>query len=137
MVERCREALDGIDAINVADLADLRLREWAKDWVVLIGDAAAAFLPSAGVGASVAMESAAVLNDELSRADAAHMPNAIRFYLMRRRERVDAIQSVSRRLLKTMLPGNAVLAAGRNWLTRRLSEDRFFRPLGRWMDRSV
>jgi glycosyltransferase involved in cell wall biosynthesis len=61
-------------------LADQRAESWVKDRVVLLGDAAAAFLPTAGIGASMAMESAAVLADELSRADVAHLDHALAFY---------------------------------------------------------
>src|SRR5690606_2829035 len=53
-------------------MADCRSRVWSRGRVVLLGDAAAAFLPTAGVGASAAMDSAAALADELSRADASH-----------------------------------------------------------------
>ncbi|MEZ5267742.1 MAG: hypothetical protein R2789_03945 [Microthrixaceae bacterium] len=39
-------------------MADCRARTWSRR-TVLLGDAAAAFLPTAGVGASAAMDSAA------------------------------------------------------------------------------
>jgi 2-polyprenyl-6-methoxyphenol hydroxylase-like FAD-dependent oxidoreductase len=57
-------------------MSDIRAREWYKGCVVLCGDASAAFLPTAGVGASNALRSAAALADELSRADApaSHWP---------------------------------------------------------------
>jgi len=61
-------------------LADQRAASWVKGRVVLLGDAAAAFLPTAGIGASMAMESAAVLADELSRADAEHLDYPLGFY---------------------------------------------------------
>ncbi|MEZ4331226.1 MAG: FAD-dependent monooxygenase [Myxococcota bacterium] len=51
-------------------LTDVRAADWTRGRVALLGDAAAASLPTAGIGASMAMESAAVLADELSRCDA-------------------------------------------------------------------
>jgi 2-polyprenyl-6-methoxyphenol hydroxylase-like FAD-dependent oxidoreductase len=68
-------------------LADQRAPSWVKGRVVLLGDAAGAFLPTAGIGASMAMESAAVLADELSRTDVAHLDHSLAFYETRRRKR--------------------------------------------------
>ena len=80
------------------DFYDLRMDEWANDRVVLIGDAAHAPLPTAGVGASMAMESAAVLADELTRTDSAYVERALDHYTTRRRDRVDKVQDKSRQL---------------------------------------
>lgn len=70
----------------------------ARGRTTLVGDAAAAFLPTASVGASMALESAAVLADELSRTDPAYVPNALALYERRRRTRVEAAQTQSRHL---------------------------------------
>src|SRR5690606_21944871 len=58
-------------------MADVRAPQWVQGRVALVGDAAAAFLPTAGIGASMALESAAVLADELSRTDPTYLPNAL------------------------------------------------------------
>ena len=42
--------------------------------VVLLGDAAAGFLPTAGIGAGMALESALALTKELTRTDAKDIP---------------------------------------------------------------
>lgn len=47
-------------------MTDVRSLRWVRGRVALVGDAAASFLPTAGIGASMALESAAVLADELS-----------------------------------------------------------------------
>lgn len=80
------------------DFYDLRMDEWTTDRVVLIGDAAHAPLPTAGVGASMAMESAAVLADELTRTDSVYVERALEHYTTRRRDRVDDVQDKSRQL---------------------------------------
>ena len=85
-------------------IADSRARSWRRGRVVLLGDAACTFLPTAGIGASLAMESASVLADELSRSDAAHVASALAFYEARRRPRVEAAQDASRQLARTMYP---------------------------------
>lgn len=54
------------DPLFLWRMADVRAPQWTRGRVALVGDAAAAFLPTAGIGASMALESAAVLADELS-----------------------------------------------------------------------
>lgn len=102
-------------------LNDQRAQAWSKGRVTLLGDSACAFLPTAGIGASMAMESAAVLAGELSRTDAAHIPQALRFYEARRRKRVEAAQSDSRKLAKMMFLRNPFAAWARNQAVRFMS----------------
>jgi 2-polyprenyl-6-methoxyphenol hydroxylase-like FAD-dependent oxidoreductase len=86
--------------------------------VVLLGDSSTAFLPTAGLGASMAMESAAALADELSRTNERLVDNAIRYYIGRRQKRVEAAQSTSRTLGKQMFQRNNFMANFRNSLMR-------------------
>jgi 2-polyprenyl-6-methoxyphenol hydroxylase-like FAD-dependent oxidoreductase len=95
-------------------MADVRAPRWVRGRTALVGDAAAAFLPTAGIGASMALESAAVLADELSRTDTTYLPNALQLYERRRRTRVEAAQTQSRRLARVMFVRNRRLAALRN-----------------------
>lgn len=116
--------------LNDADLfyteyADIRLPCWHDHRVVLIGDAGSALLPTAGVGASMAMESAAVLADELSRVDAAGVPHALELYEKRRRPRVDKVQADSRKLAKIMFIESLPLAYGRDLLMKFYSQEQF------------
>jgi 2-polyprenyl-6-methoxyphenol hydroxylase-like FAD-dependent oxidoreductase len=113
------------------DLADTDSREWAKGRVVLCGDAAAGFLPTAGIGASMAMESASVLADELSRADAAHIGNALDLYAVRRRKRVEGMQADSRHLAKMMLVESLPLAWTRDQLMRFYSIDMLIKNIAK------
>jgi 2-polyprenyl-6-methoxyphenol hydroxylase-like FAD-dependent oxidoreductase len=102
-------------------LDDRRARDWVNGRTVLLGDAACAFLPTAGIGASMAMESAAVLADELSRTDAAHIPSALAFFERRRRARVEGAQNDSRKLSRLMFLRNPAFAAARNLAARFMS----------------
>jgi 2-polyprenyl-6-methoxyphenol hydroxylase-like FAD-dependent oxidoreductase len=95
-------------------MADVRAPHWVRGRVALVGDAAAAFLPTAGIGASMALESAAVLADELSRTDGHYLPNALELYERRRRRRVQAAQNQSRRLARMMFVRSSALARVRN-----------------------
>jgi 2-polyprenyl-6-methoxyphenol hydroxylase-like FAD-dependent oxidoreductase len=86
------------DSVRVgADLATVRLARWSAGRVVLIGDAAHAFEPHNGLGASMAMEDAVVLADELAavRDGASTIEVALAAYERRRRGRVAAAQRIS------------------------------------------
>jgi 2-polyprenyl-6-methoxyphenol hydroxylase-like FAD-dependent oxidoreductase len=91
-VPRVLAALPGPKAIWHDDIYDLKLQQWRRGRVVLIGDAGAAILPTAGVGASMAMESAAVLADELSRADSRFLEYSLERFIARCRARADRVQ---------------------------------------------
>jgi 2-polyprenyl-6-methoxyphenol hydroxylase-like FAD-dependent oxidoreductase len=97
-------------------MADCRSKTWSNGRTVLLGDAAAAFLPTAGVGASAAMDSAAALADELSRADAKHMHYALELFEKRQRHRVETAEKNSRDLSKLMFINSAPGAWARDKL---------------------
>jgi 2-polyprenyl-6-methoxyphenol hydroxylase-like FAD-dependent oxidoreductase len=99
-------------------LSDARSPHWVKGRIVLLGDAACAFLPTAGVGASMALESAAVLDDELGRTDARFLPGALARYEMRRKPRAETFQEDSRRLASMMMIESTELSWGRDQLMK-------------------
>lgn len=110
-------------------MADVRAPEWVHGRVALVGDAAAAFLPTAGIGASMALESAAVLADELTRTDAGYLPHALHLYERRRRHRVEAAQTQSRRLARLMFISSPRLAYLRDRALRFASMEQMVGPL--------
>ncbi|MGH7934851.1 MAG: FAD-dependent oxidoreductase [Candidatus Binataceae bacterium] len=118
IVPRILAALDRPAEMFHDDFCDLRMESWSRNRVVLAGDSAHAILPTGGVGASMAMESAAVLADELSRADSRDLPLALERYERRRRKRVDRIQSQSRLLGRLALVNSSALSALRNQLIK-------------------
>ena len=109
---RCRHLSDNfnnaLDAIQREETPffwqfhDCRVKHWSKGRVLLLGDAAVGFLPTAGIGASMAMDSAAALNDELARADSNHLGYALRLFEARQRNKVEKAQTYSRKLGKWM-----------------------------------
>lgn len=109
------------------DFNDIKIQRWYQGRVCLVGDAAHGILPSAGMGASLAMESAAVLADELTRADSHQLEQTLARYVKRRRARVDKLQDESRLLWKMMFVSNPSLAALRNLLLRHYSAEAFFK----------
>jgi FAD-dependent urate hydroxylase len=99
-------------------MVDQRSPEWIVGRVALVGDAATGFLPTAGVGASNAIKSAAVLADELGRADAATIPQALSLWEQRMRDKVERNQADSRRLGKMMFVRGQTVAKARDTLLR-------------------
>ena len=112
-------AIDELGEAHSWAMADRRSRRWVEHRVALCGDAAVAFMPTAGVGASVAMRAAAGLADELSRADAAAVPLAFERYQRRCRRLAERAQAESRRLARAMFVGQPVLAGLRDQVLRR------------------
>ena len=100
------------------NLSDIRGKDWVKGRVALLGDAACAFLPTAGVGASMALESAAVLDDELGRTDARFLTGALARYEARRKARAETFQDDSRRLASMMMIESVELSWGRDQLMK-------------------
>lgn len=92
------------------NLSDYRSREWTRGRFALLGDSACAFLPTAGVGASMALESAAVMADELSRTDAKFLPQAFTLYEKRRKARAEAAQNEARKLAAWLATESAAIA---------------------------
>lgn len=126
--------LDTLDGAQLErfDLDDLRMPSWVFGRAVLLGDAGAAFLPSAGVGASMAMESAQVLAEELAGVDAAGVPAALQRYASRRRSRVETIQNRSRWLAPIMVPKTRFGSALRNAFLRTVPQRMVLDEITRW-----
>jgi 2-polyprenyl-6-methoxyphenol hydroxylase-like FAD-dependent oxidoreductase len=110
--------LDDESQIYCDDYNDLRMDKWYKGRVVLSGDSAHAVLPTAGGGVSMAIESAAVLADELSRADSRYVEHALESYEARRRPRVVKIQDQSRMMGKVAFADSRILSYLRNFVMR-------------------
>jgi len=100
---RVRTALAGlesIDAVVCTDIEEVHQAAWARGRVALLGDAAHALTPNMGQGAGMAMEDAAVLAEELSRAARGEtdVPSVLASYVTRRRPRVETIVRLSREI---------------------------------------
>ena len=112
-----RNARSAIDAfpddaapLTYRKLADCRANTWVKNRICLVGDAACGFLPTSPLGASLAMEEAAVLADEIARAGSNTIPRALEFYEKRCRPRVEAAHDEVRKNAKALFRGNPLLA---------------------------
>ena len=124
------EILRGLDDprdIYYDEYNDLRMDRWSCGRVVLVGDSVHAILPNAGAGVSMAMESAAVLAEELCRTDSVNLPHAFRQYESRRKSRVNKVQNQSRIMGKFMYTESGVLSSVRDYLVRAYSSRQLFR----------
>ncbi len=101
-VGRALEQVTSTEHIICTDIEEVRQDPWVAGPVVLLGDAAQAITPGMGQGAGMAMEGAAVLAEELARADRGDKPlaQALAAYARRRRPRVDTIAQLSRAIIE-------------------------------------
>lgn len=109
------------------DFHDCRSERLIDGNVVLIGDAADGFLPTAGIGASMAMDSASALADELLRCDPDQLDYALTLYEKRQHERVISAQNTSRTLGNIMFVKNPVLSWLRNQSLRFVTVNSFLK----------
>jgi 2-polyprenyl-6-methoxyphenol hydroxylase-like FAD-dependent oxidoreductase len=117
------------DPAWVWPMRDARARRWVEGRVALCGDAAAGFLPTAGVGASLAMRCAAVLAEELSLAGADTVALALDRYERRCRRITESDQAESRRLARFMFVESAPAAWLRDRAARRYPAERMLRSI--------
>lgn len=112
-------------------LADCRAATWSVGRVVLLGDAAAGFLPTAGIGAGMAMESAWVLAGHLHGVTPGGVRAALAGYEQVQRPRVESAQQNSRTLARLMFRRSRLVATLRDRLFAVLSVEAALRPIRR------
>lgn len=110
-------------------LTDCRCTTWSAGRVVMLGDAAAGFLPTAGIGAGMAMESAWVLAHHIGSGNVGDATAMLRDYERAQHPRVEAAQRNSRQLAKLMFLRGRSLAASRDTLTRFLPLESAIKPI--------
>lgn len=127
------EAVDGRPSYFWS-LTDSRSDDWSVGRVGLVGDAAAGFLPTAGIGAGMAMESAWVLAGRLAECESDRVADALVGYERAQRPRVEAAQSNSRQLARLMFTESGTAAAARDLATRFLPVSAAIRPIRKLLE---
>jgi 2-polyprenyl-6-methoxyphenol hydroxylase-like FAD-dependent oxidoreductase len=94
-------------------------------------------LSSVGAGAATAIESAAVLSDELSRADARHLSGALKLYEKRRRKQVARLQNGSRTMFRIATTRRVILAALRDTTFRMMPEGMLLKDVEESLERPI
>jgi FAD-dependent urate hydroxylase len=120
------EELDAAADIHVSTIEELTLDRWARERVVLIGDAAHATSPNMAQGAAMALEDALVLTDCLQRIAA--IPEAIAAFEARRRPRTDWVRAQTHRRDHTRYLPPAIRDNVLRFLGRRILHSNY-RPL--------
>ncbi len=127
------EAVDGRETYFWS-LTDCRSDDWSVGRIGLVGDAAAGFLPTAGIGAGMAMESAWVLAEHLADCDADGVEAALAGYERTQRPRVEAAQTNSRQLAKLLFNESGTAAAVRDLATRFIPLTTALRPIRKLLE---
>ena len=127
--DEVRLSVEDARTLFAGPMTDVRSPELYSGRVVLCGDAAAAFLPTAGVGASNAMRSAAALADELSKADAERVPLALEMYMKRCRKIVEKNQDDSREIAHLMFVESKTIGWGRDQLIKHYPAKRMVKQI--------
>ena len=130
-LDRALTAIAADREVHSWSLTDGRATTWTAGRVGLVGDAAAGFLPTAGVGAAMAMESAAVLGRSLVEAVPGSVADTLRRYEARQRPRVQAAQQNSRVLARLMFRRSLPVAVVRDVAARFVTLDRALAPISR------
>ncbi|MFO1350376.1 MAG: arsenic resistance N-acetyltransferase ArsN2 [Gammaproteobacteria bacterium] len=100
-------------ALTFATYSDVRMRRWATDRVVFIGDCAHAMSPQLGQGANLALVDALALAEAL--AAEAEVPTALARYCQLRRGHLGFYQAMSRFLTPLYQSHSRALGALRDW----------------------
>lgn len=120
-IEAALEAIAAAEDPYYWPLRDFRSSRWTTENTVLLGDAAAGFLPTAGIGAGMAIESAHMLAAALDGIGPKQLPEALARYESVQRPRVEQAQNVSRQLAGLMFHLPRVFAGLRSLLLRFVS----------------
>lgn len=112
-------------------LTDVRAPTWSVGRTVLLGDAAAGFLPTAGIGAAMAIESAWMLAGALRGATVPDVAARVARYETVQRPRVEAAQDNSRQLARLMFRGGGLVATARDVAVRLMSIESAIGPIRR------
>ncbi|MGO3021780.1 MAG: FAD-dependent oxidoreductase [Brevibacterium sp.] len=129
-IDACLTAVEEAEAPFFWPLRDSRALKWSHGRTVLLGDAAAGFLPTAGIGAGMAMESAGVLADELSAsAVGTSAAAALERFEARQRPRVEAAHDNSRSLARLMFGRSRLFAFVRDQAFRVISIRSALKPI--------
>ncbi|MFP4101783.1 FAD-dependent monooxygenase [Coleofasciculus sp.] len=125
IVPEILQQLDHPEQIFHDDFYYVEMKEWYRGRVVLLGDAAHGFSPTSGLGAVMAMESAAVLGEELCRTDSKYITRALENYVARRQKRVETLQFKSHLFDQVYSAEDPVMIRIRDFAIQLIPTDQF------------
>ncbi len=111
-------------------LAYIEMPLWYKDRVVLMGDAQHATSPITGMGASMALEDAFVLSEELKKINKTEeISNALNEYTKRRSKRIKEFRRKSRVVQDFMMVKSPFVSLIRNIVVKIIPISYFLKPI--------
>lgn len=115
-VERVLSQVRSPDEIISTEIEEIRLDQWVRGKVILLGDAVHAMTPNIGQGAGMAMEDAAVLAEEFESAQRGtqRTQQALENYVKRRKPRVQSVMRISREVGRVGQRSNPIACWFRN-----------------------
>lgn len=124
------EAAPAADRFYPWYIDDVTHATWARGRIALCGDAAASSIPTAGVGASHAIQGALVLAGELAATPGPDgVAGALRRYQERCRKEVNSNLRQSRLVARTMLARNRIRADARDFILRHYPAEKVIKQL--------
>jgi 2-polyprenyl-6-methoxyphenol hydroxylase-like FAD-dependent oxidoreductase len=130
---KCSTQLHRSDSVYFDEVALVRVPQWSKGRVVLLGDAGYAVSLIAGKGATLAMAGAVFLADQL--AEAKDIDAALTRYEARIRPSAERAQRAARRNIALFTPKNRFQLVARQLAIRLASSPLFARIVKRLLDR--
>ncbi|MCC3764922.1 FAD-dependent monooxygenase [Glycomyces sp. TRM65418] len=115
-------------------LFDHRSTTWSTGRVGLVGDAAAGFLPTAGIGAGMAIESAAALARRLRDCTPDRVASVLHAHERSQRPRVEAAQQNSRQLARLMFNTGRAATVLRDTAARFVPLSAAIKPIRRLLE---
>jgi 2-polyprenyl-6-methoxyphenol hydroxylase-like FAD-dependent oxidoreductase len=132
-------ALDTIrgDEVMSTDLASVRMKRWIHNRAILLGDAAHAFEPHTGLGASMAMEDAYVLANEIALVSSGYpIAEALNNYQRMRQQRVAIAQRLNWKIRTFAFIRTGMMRSIANLLIPHMPENLFTRSYFKLFDQT-
>ncbi len=116
------------------EIEDLKIKNWRKGRAVLLGDAIHPISPILGMGASMAIEDAYVLADELSKT--VSIDDAIDKYVQRRKARIAFMQKKSKDAHRVLSIGGWLYRI-RNIILKYGYSKKYYRSLDKFLGKQI
>lgn len=114
-------------------LMRVKMDQWYKDSIVLIGDAQHGLSPIAGLGASLAIEDAMVLSDELSKVENEELKLALERFSIRRDKKIANAKFFLHRAEKMSMSGRSRVAHALRKMAFRILPNFIVSPIERYL----
>ncbi len=131
------DAIEDPEHLFKDNLAYVEMEDWYKGRVVLTGDAQHAVSPITGMGASMALEDAYVLSEELKDVSAENIPKALENYSKRRGKRIKRFREASAMTESWIMVKSPILSILRDVIIKFIPISYFTRPIEKLLEEKI